>query len=76
MLGMTNYLTDCFYWLMLARRFCVYDVGLKVDAARKILTVIMMSNDENIRSCKRQTVVCHTFCFWPFLGLATRYHES
>jgi len=60
-------------WLMLARRFCVFNVGLKVDAAREILTVIMTSNDENICLCKRHTVVCHTFCFWqslcPFLAL-------
>jgi len=34
-------------WLMLARRFCVYNVGLKVDAAREMLTVIMTSNDVN-----------------------------
>jgi len=27
-------------------------VGLKVDAAREILTVIMKSNDENVRLCK------------------------
>jgi len=59
-------------WLMLARRFCVYNMGLKVDAAREILTVIMTSNDENVRSCKRHTVVRHVFCFgnrfalsWP-----------
>jgi len=42
-------------WLMLARRFCVYNVGLKDDAAQEILTVIMTSNDENVRSCKRHT---------------------
>jgi len=53
--------------LMLARRFYVYNVGLKVDAAREILTVIMMSNDENVRSCKRHTVVRHAFCFWRSL---------
>jgi len=41
-------------WLMLARGFCVYNAGLKLDVARKILTVIMMSNDENVHSCKRQ----------------------
>jgi len=35
-------------WLMLVRRFCVYNVGLKVDAAREIMTVIMISNDENV----------------------------
>jgi len=27
-------------WLMLARRFCVCNAGLKVDAAQEILTVI------------------------------------
>jgi len=58
-------------WLMLAR-FCVYNADLKVDAAWEILTVIMPSNDENICSCKRHTVVCRTFCFWrllcPFLA--------
>jgi len=60
-------------WLMLARRFCVYNAGLKVDVAREILTVIMMSNDENIHLYKRHTVVHRTFCFWqslcPFLAL-------
>jgi len=68
-------------WLMLARRFCTYNAGLKVNAAREILTVIMMSNDENVRSCKRHTVVRRVFCFWqslclPFLDLATHYRES
>jgi len=57
---------------MLARRFYVFNVGLKVDAAREILTVIMTSNDENFRSCKRHTVVRRAFCFWrllrPFLA--------
>jgi len=53
-------------WLMLARRFCVYNACLKVEAAREILTVIMTSNDENVCSCKRQTVVC-AFCFWRLL---------
>jgi len=28
-------------WLMLAKKFCVYNAGLKVDAAQEILTVIM-----------------------------------
>jgi len=59
-------------WLMLARRFCVCNVGLKVDAAQEILTVIMTSNDENIRLCKRQAVARRAFCFWrslcPFLA--------
>jgi len=59
-------------WLMLARRFCVYNAGLKVDAAREILTVIMMSNNENVRLCKRHTVVRRAFYFWrllcPFLA--------
>jgi len=58
--------------LMLARRFYTYNVGLKVDAARETLTVIMMSNDENVHSCKRHTVVRRAFCFWqslcPFLA--------
>jgi len=59
-------------WLMLARRFCVFNAGLKVDAAQEILTVIMTSNNENVHSCKRYTVVRRTFCFWrslcPFLA--------
>jgi len=55
------------YWLMLARRYCIYNAGLKVDMAQEILTVIMKSNDENVRSCKRHTVVCHVFCFWRSL---------
>jgi len=58
-------------WLMLAR-FCVFNAGLKVDVAREILTVIMTSNDENVRSCKRHTVVRRAFCFGrllcPFLA--------
>jgi len=40
------------YSLMLARRFCVYNAGLKVDVAREILSVIMISNDKNVRLCK------------------------
>jgi len=51
-------------WLILARRFCVYNAGVKVNAALEILTVIMMSNDENVRSCKRDTVVRSAFCFF------------
>jgi len=58
---------------MLARRFCVCNAGLKIDAAREILNVIMTSNDENVRSCKRHTIVRHAFFFLaialPFLGL-------
>jgi len=54
-------------WLMLERRFCVYNADLKVDSAQEILTVIMMSNDENVRSCKRHTVVRCVFCFWQLL---------
>jgi len=42
---------------MLVRRFCVFNAGLKVNAVREILTVIMMSYDENVHSCKRHTVV-------------------
>jgi len=46
---------------------------LKVDAAQEILNVIMTSNDENVCSCKRHTVLRLTFCFWrslcPFLAL-------
>jgi len=60
-------------WLILARRFCAFNAGLKVDAAQEILTVIMTSNDENVHSCKRHTVVRCAFCFWqwlcPFLAL-------
>ena len=44
-LGATNYfwlLLSLVCWLMLARRLCVYNAGLKVDASRGILTVIMM----------------------------------
>jgi len=57
---------------MLARRFCVFNAGLKVDTAREISTMIMTSNDENVRSCKRHTVVRRAFFFWlslcPFLA--------
>jgi len=65
---------------MLARRSCVFNAGLKVDAVRVILTVIMTLNDENVRSSKRHTVVHRAFCFLaialPFLGPATHYLES
>jgi len=37
---------------------------LKVDASQEILTVVMMSYYENVRLCKRHTVVCPAFCFW------------
>jgi len=57
-------------WLMLARRFCVYNAGLKVDAAREILTVIMTSNNKNIRSCKRHTVVVMRFVFGDCFALS------
>jgi len=50
-------------WLMLAGRFCVCNAGLKVDAVQEILSVIITSNDKNVRSCKRHTVVRCTFCF-------------
>jgi len=57
---------------MLVRRFCVFNAGLKVDAVREISTVITTSYDENVRSCKKHTVVCRAFCFWrslcPFLA--------
>jgi len=60
-------------WLMLARRFCVFNAGLKVDAAREILTVIMTSNHETLAHVKdTHTVVRRVFCFWrsfcPFLA--------
>ena len=67
-------------WLMLERRLCVYNVGLKVDANREILTVIMMSCYKKVHSCKRHTIVRRAFCFWRFallfLGLSTHYRES
>jgi len=61
-------------WLSVARRFCVYNASLKVDTAQEILTVIMKSNDEKVRSCKRHTIVHHAFCFWRSLSsfLASR----
>jgi len=73
MLGIKNYqlLLSLGCWLMLSRRFCVYNAGLKVEVTTEILTVIMISNDKNACLCKRHTVVCRTFCFWrlfrPFL---------
>ena len=51
-------------WLMLARKLCVYNVGLKVDVSQEILTVVMAPYYENICSCKSlHTVVCHAFYF-------------
>jgi len=55
---------------MLARRFCVFNAGLKVDAAREILTVIMTSYDENVHSCKRHTVVRQRFVFGDRFALS------
>ena len=67
LLGTTTYFTDCFYlWRMLERRLCVLNAGLKVDASREILTVIMMSYYEKVCSCKRHTVVHRAFYFWRF----------
>ena len=67
------------HWLLL-RRLCVYSAGLKVDVSQEILSVVMTSYYENVRSCKRHTVLCRAFCFWQFtllfLGLATHYCES
>ena len=55
------------YWLMLARRLCVYNADLKT------------SYYQNVRLCKRHIVVHHEFGFWRFallfLGLVTHYHE-
>ena len=69
-----------FIFGVLERRLCVYHAGLKVDVSREILTVVMMSYYETVRSCKRHTVVCRAFCFWRFallfLGLVTHYRES
>jgi len=66
---------------MFARRFCIFNAGLKDDADREIWTVIMMSNDENVCSCKRHTVVRRARVLFlaialSFLGLATHYRES
>jgi len=67
-------------WLMLARKLCVYNAGLNIDASREIFTVVMTSYYENVRSCKRHTVVHRAFRFSRFallfLGLATHYRES
>jgi len=64
---------------MLARRFCVFNAGLKVDAVREILTVLMTSYDENVRSCKTHSSssrILFLAIALPFLGLATHYRES
>jgi len=37
---------------MFARRFCVFNAGLIVDADREILTAIMTSNDEKFARVK------------------------
>ena len=67
-------------WLMLERRLCVYNAGLKVDASQEILTVITMHYYENVCLCKRHTVIYRVFCFWRFallfLCFTTHYCES
>jgi len=71
MLGLLDQLLSSLgYWFILARRFCIYNAGLKVDAAQEILTVIMTSNDENVRSCKRHAVVRCAFCFCDRFALS------
>jgi len=45
-------------------------MGLKVDAAQEILTMIMKSNDKNVCSCERHTVVHHAFCFGDRFALS------
>jgi len=63
-------------WLMLARRLCIYNVGLKVDVAQEISIVIITKKFARVKD----TVVLCVFCFWqftlPYLGLATHYLES
>jgi len=59
--------------LMLVRRFCVYNSGLKADAAREILAVIMTSNDKNVRLFKRHLRVLFLAIALPFLSVATHY---
>jgi len=56
---------------MFARRFCIFNAGLKVDADREMLTVIMTSNDENVHSCSSLSRVLFLTITLPFLGLAT-----
>jgi len=58
-------------WLMLAKRFCGYNAGLKVDVACEILTVTIY--DGNVRLCKRHGSLLHILFLaiaLPFLGLA------
>jgi len=51
-----------------------YNVGLKVDASREILAVVMTSYYKNFRSCKKtHSSLSHVLLF---LGLATHYCES
>jgi len=77
MLGMTNYLTDCFDLWDVGKKVLCLQCGFKVDTVREILTVIMTSYDENVRLCKRHTVVRRArFVFgdrfalsWPFDSL-------
>jgi len=57
-------------WLMLERRLFVYNAGLKVDASREILTVVMTSYYENVRLCK-----IHSNS-WRILFLAIRFALS
>ena len=76
-LGITNYFTDGFYlWLMLARRLCVYNVGLKVDASQELLSVVMTSYYENFHSCKRHTIVRRTFLFLAIRFALSWPHDS
>ena len=58
-------------WLMLARRLCVYNAGLKVAVSWEILTVIMTSYYENVWSCK----IKHS-SLWRVLFLAIHFALS
>jgi len=48
----------------IGKKVVCLQLGLKVDAAQEILTVVMMPYYKNVRLCKTHTVVCHVFCFW------------
>ena len=50
-------------WLMLARRLCVYNVGLKVKVTQEISTVVMTSYYENFHLCKTQSSSAIHFAF-------------
>jgi len=63
-------------WLMLARRLCVCNAGLIIDASREILTVVMTLYYENAHSSKRHSSLSRVFFFLAICFALSWPHDS